>query len=73
MEGLLMNIKLVSVVAGVAMLGSVSQASAAIMDVTYTGTVISGTDTFGLFGKEGANLIGKTWVATWTSSQATTA
>jgi len=58
MEGLLMNIKLVSVVAGVAMLGSVSQASAAIMDVTYTGTVISGTDTFGFFGTAGANLTG---------------
>jgi hypothetical protein len=61
-----MNSKLVSVVAAAAMLGGVSQASAAIMDVTYTGTVSSGTDTFGLFGKEGANLIGKTWVATYT-------
>src|SRR5258708_2146965 len=64
--GLLMNIKLVSVVAGVAMLGGVAQASAAIMDVTYTATVSSGTDTFGVFGTAGANLTGKPWVATYT-------
>jgi hypothetical protein len=61
-----MNIKLVSVVAAVAMLGGVSQASAAIMDVTYTGTVSYGIDTFGLFGTAGANLTGKSWVATYT-------
>jgi hypothetical protein len=67
-----MNIKLVSVVAGVAMLGGVSQASAAIMDVTYTGTVTSGglgsgIDWLGFFGTAGANLIGSSWVATYTS------
>jgi hypothetical protein len=65
-KGLLMNIKLVSVVAGVAMLGGVSQASAAIMDVTYTGTVYSGYDTFGFFGIAGASLVGSSWVATYT-------
>src|ERR1700738_1709743 len=59
-----MNIKLVSVVAGVAMLGGVSQASAAIMDVTYTGTVASGTDPLGVFG--GGSLVGLSWVATYT-------
>src|SRR3977135_2303017 len=59
-----MNIKLVSVVAGVAMLGGVSQASAAIMDVTYTGTVYSGIDTLGVFG--GGSLVGLSWVATYT-------
>ena len=59
-----MNIKFVSVVAGVAMLGGVSQASAAIMDVTYTGTVYSGTDTLGVFG--GGSLVGLSWVATYT-------
>jgi len=59
-----MNIKLVSIVAGVAMLGGVSQASAAIMDVTYTGTVTSGTDTLGVFG--GGSLVGLSWVATYT-------
>jgi hypothetical protein len=61
-----MNIKLVSVVAAAVMLGGVSQASAAIMDVTYTGTVSSGTDTFGLFGIAGASLVGSSWVATYT-------
>jgi PEP-CTERM motif-containing protein len=61
-----MNIKLVSVVAGVAMLGGVSQASAAIMDVTYTGTVNYGTDTLGIFGTAGADLAGSSWVATYT-------
>jgi hypothetical protein len=61
-----MNIKLVSIVAGVAMLGGVSQASAAIMDVTYAGTVDYGIDALGLFGAAGANLIGKSWVATYT-------
>src|SRR6202022_4597662 len=60
-----MNSKLVSVVAAAAMLGGVSQASAAIMDVTYTGTVTSGFDTFGLFGLP-ASLIGSSWVATYT-------
>jgi hypothetical protein len=59
-----MNIKLVSVIAGVAMLGGVSQASAAIMDVTYTGTVYQGTDTLGVFG--GGSLVGLSWVATYT-------
>src|ERR1700687_307532 len=59
-----MNIKLVSVVAGVAMLGGVSQASAAIMDVTYTGRVSQGTDTLGVFG--GESLVGLSWVATYT-------
>jgi hypothetical protein len=59
-----MNIKLVAVVAGVAMLGGVSQASADIMDVTYTGTVYSGTDTLGVFG--GGSLVGLSWVATYT-------
>jgi hypothetical protein len=61
-----MNIKLVSVVAGVAMLGGVSQASAAIIDATYTGTVSSGIDTLGLFGAAGANLAGSSWVVTYT-------
>jgi hypothetical protein len=70
--GISMNVKLVSVVAGVAMLGGVSQASAAIMDVTYTGTVGSGIsgsygiDTLGVFGTAGANLTGSSWVATYT-------
>jgi hypothetical protein len=59
-----MNVKLVSIVAGVAMLGGVSQASAAIMDVTYTGTVYNGTDTLGVFG--GGSLVGLSWVATYT-------
>src|ERR1700687_869903 len=62
--GFSMNIKLVSIVAGVAMLGGVSQASAAIMDVTYTGTVYQGTDTLGVFG--GGSLVGLSWVATYT-------
>jgi hypothetical protein len=66
MGGLLMNIKLVSVVAAAAMLGGVSQASAAIMDVTYTGTVSYGIDTLGVFGTAGANLAGSSWVATYT-------
>src|SRR6202158_901486 len=66
MQGLLMNIKLVSVVAGLVMLGGASQASAAIMDVTYTGTVSSGIDTLGIFGAAGANLAGSSWVATYT-------
>ena len=61
-----MNIKFVSVVAGVAMLGGVSQASAAIMDVTYTGTVYYGTDTLGVFGTAGASLVGSSWVVTYT-------
>ena len=61
-----MNIKLVSVVAGLVMLGGASQASAAIMDVTYTGTVSSGIDTLGIFGAAGANLAGSSWVATYT-------
>jgi hypothetical protein len=65
-KGLSMNIKLVSVIAGVAMLGGVSQAAAAIMDVTYTGTVSSGTDYLGVFGTAGANLTGSSWVATYT-------
>jgi hypothetical protein len=64
--GLSMNIKLVSLVAAVAMLGGVSQSSAAIMDVTYTGTVSTGWDNLGLFGTKGANLTGKSWVATYT-------
>jgi hypothetical protein len=63
-KGFSMNIKLVSVVAGVAMLGGVSQTSAAVMDVTYTGTVSSGTDTLGVFG--GGSLVGLSWVATYT-------
>ena len=46
------------------MLGGVSQASAAIMDVTYTGTVNSGIDTLGVFG--GGSLVGLSWVATYT-------
>jgi hypothetical protein len=58
------NIRLVSVVAAAAMLGGVSQASAAIMDVTYTGTVYSGIDTLGVFG--GGSLVGLSWVATYT-------
>jgi hypothetical protein len=61
-----MNSKLVSVVAAVAMLAGVSQASAAIMDVTYTGTVSLGTDTFGVFGIPGRDLAGQSWVATYT-------
>ena len=48
------------------MLGGVSQASAAIMDATYTGTVSSGIDTLGLFGAAGANLAGSSWVVTYT-------
>jgi hypothetical protein len=63
-RGFFMNVKLVSIVAGVAMLGGVSQASAAIMDVTYTGWVTSGTDTLGVFG--GGSLVGLSWVATYT-------
>jgi hypothetical protein len=48
------------------LLGGVSQASAVIMDVTYTGTVSSGTDTFAVSGKAGANLAGSSWVVTYT-------
>ncbi len=61
-----MNIKLVSIAAGVAMLGGVSQASAAIMDVTYTGTVSLGTDILGVFGTAWTSLVGSSWVATYT-------
>jgi hypothetical protein len=75
-----MNSKLVSVVAAVAMIGGVSPMSAAIMDVTYTGTVRGqavgdetrslqqppGIDTLGIFGTAGANLVGSSWVATYT-------
>jgi hypothetical protein len=61
-----MNVKLVSIVAGAAMLCGVAQASATIMDVTYIGKVSSGTDPLNIFGMRGVNIIGLSWVATYT-------
>ena len=64
-----MKSKLIGLVVCATLFGTathgVSQASAAIMDVTYTGTITVGFDTFGLFGLP-ANLIGSSWVATYT-------
>jgi hypothetical protein len=70
-----MKSKLIGLVVCATLFGTathgVSQASAAIMDVTYTGTVTSGglgsgIDWLGFFGTAGANLLGKSWVATYT-------
>jgi hypothetical protein len=56
-----MKSKVIGLVVCAALFGTathgVSQASAAIMDVTYTGTVSSGTDTFGVFGIPGREVI----------------
>jgi hypothetical protein len=61
-----MNIKLVSTITGIALLGGIAQASATIMDVTYTGKVSSGADTLNIFGMRGVDIIGLSWVATYT-------
>lgn len=57
-----MNSKILGVVAGLVLLGQVSQASAAMVNITYTGTVADGFDT-GLFG--GSAIVGANFTATF--------
>src|SRR5438309_2193510 len=45
---------------------SASKASAAIVNVTYTGTVASGVDEQGLFGAPNTSLVGDSYIAQYT-------
>ncbi len=65
--GVLMQAKILAV-AGVALIGAVSQAFAAIVDVTYTGTVTQGWDQTGIFGivdNSGNAYVGDSYVANY--------
>ncbi|WP_334537188.1 PEP-CTERM sorting domain-containing protein [Bradyrhizobium sp. AZCC 2230] len=57
-----MNSKILGVVAGLALLGQVSQASAAMVNITYTGTVADGSYDQGVFG---GNIVGANFTATF--------
>lgn len=57
-----MNSKILGVVAGLALLGQVSQASAALVNITYTGTVDDGSYDTGLFG---GSIAGASFTATF--------
>jgi len=64
----LFNAKLKSLlgaIATVALLAGLSSAQAAIVDVTYTGTVDYGHDQTGLFGTPGASLAGDSYQVTY--------
>ena len=53
------------VVAALAVLGTVSIASAAIVNVTYTGTISSGFDTTGVFGPANSSLTGDPYTTSY--------
>ena len=59
-------IKAIAILASFALLTSVSQASAEILVVTYTGTISSGFDRSGLFGAPRRDLDGDSYVARYT-------
>jgi hypothetical protein len=60
-----MKMRSLGLLAGLVLLVSASHASAATVYITYTGTVSNGYDRGGLFGPEGANLSGDSYVANY--------
>lgn len=65
--------RILAVLAGAAVASfAVSQANAAIVDIVWTGTVLDGTDTLGLFGAAGASLADVSYSANYRFDTSTT-
>ena len=66
-----MKLNLLACTTAIALLAGISQASADIITVTWTGTVNSGSDVNGYFGASGTNLAGQNFTATYVFDSAT--